>query len=248
VESDPAVALSLSWLRLGSYRSSSWRFFFLPQMRQPVYASPARRRAPPTPPTTPPIVFFAVSLSPELPPLLPPLVKEAGSTLVVNGTSLLLVLVIWTVLPALTLVMVVMTSWIEWDVIKVFEAVRVLVVTVDTDSPVETVLPAEFVGVKVEVVRTTVVDGEEELALSVMVEDSVMTEVEVVEVETMTVVEPVTSAEEDADEVSLLPPVDSGTLWRLNRAMASSRASAETAGAKSMPKRRRPSFFMVKAN
>jgi len=126
-------------------------------------------------------------------------------------------------------------------VINVLDGVTVLVVAVDTDSAVVTVLP---VGVRVEVVRTTVVDGEEELALSVMVEDVVMTSVEVLEVETTTVVEPLTSEEEVADEVSLLPPVDSGTLWRLKRAMASSRASADTAGA-SMPKMRRPSFFIV---
>ena len=208
MESDPVVALSLSWLRLGSYRSSSWRFFFLPQMRQAVYANPARSRAPPIPPTTPPIVFFAVSLSPELPPPLPPFVKEAGSTLVVTGTRLLLVLVIWSVLPALTLVMVVMISWTEWVVIKVLDGVIVLVVTVETDSPVIMVLPAELVGVKVEVVSTKVVESEE-LALSVMVEDSVTTEVDVEDVETVMVVEPEPSAEEVADVESLLPPVDS---------------------------------------
>jgi len=59
--------------------------------------------------------------------LLPPLVNEAGSTLVVTGTRLLLVLVRWRVLPALTLVMVIMTSESELVVIKVLEGVNVLV-------------------------------------------------------------------------------------------------------------------------
>ena len=66
-------------------------------------------------------------LSPELPPPFPLLVNEAGSTLVVKGTALLLVLVRWMVLPALTLVIVVMTSENELEVIRVLDAVSVLV-------------------------------------------------------------------------------------------------------------------------
>jgi len=99
----------------------------LPQILQAVYARPASNRAPPTPPTTPPIVALAVLLSPELPPLSPLLVNEAGSTLVVKGTTLLLVLVRCKVLPALTLVIVTMISEIELDVIKVLDAGTVLV-------------------------------------------------------------------------------------------------------------------------
>jgi len=45
----------------------------------------------------------------------------------VKGTALLLVLVRWTVLPALTLVIVVMTSENELEVIRVLDAVSVLV-------------------------------------------------------------------------------------------------------------------------
>lgn len=62
----------------------------------------------------------------------PSLVNEAGSTLVVTGTRLLLVLVRWMVLPALTLVIVVMTSESELVVIKVLDGVNVLV-TVGVD-------------------------------------------------------------------------------------------------------------------
>jgi len=59
--------------------------------------------------------------------LSPLLVNEAGSTLVVKGTTLLLVLVRCKVLPALTLVIVVITSEIELEVIRVRDAETVLV-------------------------------------------------------------------------------------------------------------------------
>ena len=111
----------------------------MPQIRHAVYANPARSNAPPTPPTTPPIVFLAVSLSPELPPLPPPFVSEAGSTLVVMGTTLLDVLVMRKVLPALTLVIVVMTSWVSLVVMRVREGVEVVVLTVGAAVSLEDV-------------------------------------------------------------------------------------------------------------
>jgi hypothetical protein len=69
------------------------------------------------------------------------LVNEAGSTLVVSGTTLLPVLVMWIVLPALTLVIVVVTASVELVVTRDWEGVSVLVVTVDTDADDSTVLP-----------------------------------------------------------------------------------------------------------
>jgi len=59
--------------------------------------------------------------------LLPLPVNEAGSTLVVKGTTLLLVRVRCRVLPELTLVIVTTTSENELEVIKVFDAETVLV-------------------------------------------------------------------------------------------------------------------------
>jgi hypothetical protein len=66
-----------------------------------------------------------------LPPELP--VNDAGSTLVVTGTKLLLVLVNCKVLPSLTLVMIVVYSCTELVVIKVLDtdALCVTVLTVD---------------------------------------------------------------------------------------------------------------------
>jgi len=55
------------------------------------------------------------------------LVNDAGSTLVVKGTALLLVLVTCKVLPALTLVIVVTISENELEVIRVLDAVSELV-------------------------------------------------------------------------------------------------------------------------
>jgi hypothetical protein len=60
------------------------------------------------------------------------LVKEAGSTLVVNGTALLLVRVRCKVLPSLTLVIVVITSENELEVIRVLDA-EIVLVTVFVD-------------------------------------------------------------------------------------------------------------------
>jgi len=122
------------------------------------------------------MVALAVLLSPELPPLSPPLVNEAGSTLVVTGTRLLPVLVRCTVLPELTLVIVVTTSESELVVMSVFEAVNVLV-TVEVESS-EEVLEEEVeegVWVDVEVVTTTL--GEEDGG-KVMVEEVTMTDAE----------------------------------------------------------------------
>jgi hypothetical protein len=75
------------------------------------------------------------------------------------------------VLPALTLVIVVVTASVELVVTRVLEGVTVLVVTVDTDADDSTVLPWEFVGVKVDVVSTMTTDWELLLALCVMVDD-----------------------------------------------------------------------------
>jgi hypothetical protein len=125
-----------------------------------------------------------------------------------------------------------------------------LVVTVDTAGEVVAAPGSELVGVKVEVDTMTVTDCEVELALWVMVEDSVTTEGDAdVGDEVGELVGELVSAEvgEDvaSDEVSE-PPVDSCTLWRFSRAMASSSGSAVTAdAAKSMLNRRTPSFCIV---
>lgn len=125
--------------------------------------------------------------------------------------------------------------------IKVLDGVNVLVV-LDVESLVVLVVPSELVGVKEEEVTLEVVDADE--LLSVIVEDVGMSEEDEEEEVTMSLEE----LKEVDVMLSLLPPVDSGTLWRLKRAMASSRASADTAGAKSMPKRRKPNFFMAKTD
>jgi len=98
-------------------------------------------------------------------------------------------------------------------VIKVLDGVTVLVLvlTVEMEASVLEVSAWDLVGVKVEVVRTTVTESEE-VGLWVMVEDSVTTVGEIVGVVITVVVEPLSESEEVGDEVSLvvsLPPVDS---------------------------------------
>lgn len=235
----------MSWLTLGSYKSSSCRVFFLPQMRHAVYPRPANNKAPPTPPTTPPIVFFAVSLRPPEPPLLPsPPDNEAGSTLVVTGKPVLPVLVICRVEPSLTVVMVVVTSWKEVVVIKVRLVVggSDTVLVVDVSTSVVVTLPEESVEVDVEVSVVTVTEGDV-VGVMVEVEDSVTTELVVagvlvgLEVGSLEVV------------VSLsVTPVDRFTDWRLKRAIASSKGSAEAtdADASSKPARKNEDLCMLK--
>jgi hypothetical protein len=130
------------------------------------------------------MVALAVLLSPELPPLSPLLVREAGSTLVVKGMTLLLVLVKCTVLPALTLVIVVTTSEIELLVINVLDAVNVLV-TVEVESSEELVISELEEGVCVEVVVMTVTDSDE-VGGRVMVAEVVMVDSDVVSLVTVT--------------------------------------------------------------
>jgi hypothetical protein len=100
-------------------------------------------------------------------------------------------------------------------VINVLEGVIVLVVTVDTEASVVVVEPSELVGVKVEVVTTTVVDGEK-VGLCVMVEDSVTTggvdvgEVTMLLVESSSLDEDVAAATDDVVSLAVLSlaPVD----------------------------------------
>lgn len=141
--------------------------------------------------------------------------------------------------------------------INVLDGVIVLVVTVDTEASVAVAEPSELVGVKVEVDTTTVVEGVK-VGLWVMVDDSVTTggeetvgDVKILDVESSSLEEDV-GTDDDDDDVSLavlsvlsLPPVDSWTLWRLNKAIASSKGSADTAEAKNMPNRRTASLCMV---
>lgn len=186
------------------------------------------------------MVFLAVSLRPPDPPPLPsPGVKEAGSTLVVTGITLLPVLVTRNVLPSLTVVNVVMTSWVALVVIKVKDGVVASVEMVDVSTSVVVTLPSEFVGVRVDVVTITVVDCEFDV---VMVDDSVTTGGVFVGVEVGVEVGVV-----DVSElVSLLvPPVDRLTLCRLKSAIASSKGSADAADAKSKPAKRIWSLCMM---
>jgi len=182
--------------------------------------------------------------------LSPLLVNEAGSTLVVTGTTLLLVLVKCMVLPLLTLVIVVTTSEMELDVIWVKDAEDVSV-TVLVDCSVELVSSAELEGVWVDVVVMTVVRSDE-VPGRVIVEDVVIVVAEVVsdvvaeEVSLeVGVAVPESVAESVAELLEPEPPVLNATLWRLNRAMASSRGSAVTTDALSKPKRRRANDRIV---
>jgi len=123
-------------------------------------------------------------LIPELPPLSPLPVNEAGSTLVVTGTTLLLVLVRCTVLPDWTLVIVTTNSETELVVIKVWDGVNVLV-TVFVDWSSELVSSSELEGVRVDVVVVTATGGDE-VGGTVIVEDVVVMVAEVVSLVTMT--------------------------------------------------------------
>jgi len=96
---------------------------------------------------------------------------------------LLLVLVRCTVLPDLTLVIVVTNSETELVVIKVSDGVNVLV-TVFVDVSSELVSSSELVGVRVDVVVTTVTEGDE-VGGRVIVEDVVMGGAEEVSLEVM---------------------------------------------------------------
>jgi hypothetical protein len=238
------VPLSLSWLLLGSYRSSSWTFFFFPQTLQAVYAKPASRSAPPTPPTTPPMVALAVLLRPELPPLFPLPVNEAGSTLVVTGTALLLVCVATTTLPPFVLVSVMTTSEYELLVIKVSDAEDDVSEVSLVSEAEELVCRVVLLGVRVDVVVIVVVD---DVPGNVMVEEVVMTDSDAVG-EVVVDDDVSLSVAESVGEVleeSLVTPVFNGTLWRLKRAMASSSGSAVTMTALSRPSRRKTNDRMV---
>lgn len=83
--------------------------------------------------------------------------SDAGSTLVVKGTTLLVVRVASKVLPSLTVVKVVITCRVALVVIRVSDGVTVL--TVEVESLVVVAEPSEFVGVKVDVVKITDTEG-----------------------------------------------------------------------------------------
>jgi len=150
--------------------------------------------------------------------------------------TLLLVFVTWKVLPSLTVVYVVMTSWVALVVIKVRSGVRVSVAMVEVSRSVVVTLPSELVGVRVDVVTIVVTDGVA-LGVVVMVEDSVTTGGVVVGVLVGVLVGVVVVS---SVVVSLLvTPVDKETLCRLKSPIASSRGSADAADAKSSPAKRR---------
>lgn len=154
-------------------------------------------------------------LSPELPPLSPSLVKEAGSTLVVTGIKLLPVLVRWTVDPDSTLVIVVTTWESELEVIRVLDAVVVLV-SVEVVSEEEVLDSEELVGVRVEVLVTTVTLGDD-VGGSVIVEEVVTTESEevsllVAELVVSLVGVAVESVAESVESLEPEPPVFKETL------------------------------------
>lgn len=169
--------------------------------------------------------------------------------------TLLLVLVMCNVLPALMLVIVVTTSWMELVVINVLEGVTVSVSTVvlEGDEPEDSSAEEgeeEDVGVKVEV--EVITSSEEELGGSVTTEEVTTGGGDVGEDEGEGEGE---DEGEDEDEVSLSsspvevavgvavsdaePPVDRLTFWRFKRAMASSRGSAATAEAATSIEKRR---------
>ena len=221
VESVAVNVLNLSWCTLGSYRSSSCKFFFFPQILHAVYANPATRSAPPTPPTTPPMVFFALSLKPELP--LPPLSdKVVGSTAVVVGMTVELVRVASMVLPSLVVVKTVVKSTVALVATLVRDD-RVEVLIAEEETSVVVADPAESVGVNVEVEKT--VDSDCDcVGVTAMVEVSSVMEARVVsDVRVVVVVEP-------SSELVVFEDC------RLNNAMASSRGSAAANDAKKMAK------------
>lgn len=122
------------------------------------------------------------------------------------------------VLPELTLVIVTITSESELVVIRVFDAVDVLLVGEDDDSSDE--VSSELVAVRVEVVVVTVTDGDE-VGGTVIVEDVVtgggseLVSLELVELvdSSLLVAEDVGLVFESvAESVESDPPVDKETL------------------------------------
>lgn len=132
-----------------------------------------------------------------------------------TGTKLLPVLVRWTVVPESTLVIVVTTWESELDVIRVLDAVVVLV-SVEVSS-VEGVLDSEeLVGVRVEVLVTTVTLGEDDGG-RVIVEEVVMTlsedvSLDVAELVVSLVGVAVESVAESVESLEPEPPVVKDTL------------------------------------
>jgi hypothetical protein len=101
--------------------SSSSSCFFLPQILQATNPKAPTSIAPPTPTTTPIIVFFEDELSPELldallSPLMPGVEVEVILAVFVTGTTELLVMTDWMVLPLVTVVNVVTTATVLLDV------------------------------------------------------------------------------------------------------------------------------------
>jgi hypothetical protein len=190
------------------------------------------------------MVALAVLLRPELPPLFPLPVNEAGSTLVVTGTALLLVCVATTTLPPFVLVSVMTTSEYELLVIKVSDAEDDVSEVSLVSEAEELVCRVVLLGVRVDVVVIVVVD---DVPGNVMVEEVVMTDSDAVG-EVVVDDDVSLSVAESVGEVleeSLVTPVFNGTLWRLKRAMASSSGSAVTMTALSRPSRRKTNDRMV---
>jgi len=132
------------------------------------------------PPTTPPIMLLDVLLNPELPELLLLPLKVAP---VVAASTVLLVRVPVLTTPLLVVTKVVVTARVMLEV----ENETVSVATGLVNLEVAVTDPAEFVGVAVEVVKTTAVVGTE-VGISVIVESTSVVLWEVVVVETGVVV------------------------------------------------------------
>jgi len=132
------------------------------------------------PPTTPPIILLDVLLNPELPELLLLPLKVAP---VVAASTVLLVRVPVLTTPLLVVTKVVVTARVMLEV----ENETVSVATGLVNLEVAVTDPAEFVGVAVEVVKTTAVVGTE-VGISVIVDETSVVLWEVVVVETGVVV------------------------------------------------------------
>jgi len=132
------------------------------------------------PPTTPPIMLLDVLLNPELPELLLLPLKVAP---VVAASTVLLVRVPVLTTPLLVVTKVVVTARVMLEV----ENETVSVATGLVNLEVAVTDPAEFVGVAVEVVKTTAVVGTE-VGISVIVEETSVVMWEVVVLETGVVV------------------------------------------------------------
>jgi len=132
------------------------------------------------PPTTPPIILLDVLLNPELPELLLLPLKVAP---VVAASTVLLVRVPVLTTPSLVVTKVVVTARVMLEV----ENETVSVATGLVNLEVAVTDPAEFVGVAVEVVKTTAVVGTE-VGISVIVDETSVVLWEVVVVETGVVV------------------------------------------------------------